>query len=52
MSIVAGSALHLRPTPFMLLAQSRMASPSGRCATYSADADGYAPGEAVVVMVL
>ncbi len=51
-AIVAGVSLLLSPWRHIAFSQARMLSARGRCATFDAAADGYVPGEGVVVLVL
>lgn len=51
-AIVAGVNVLTSPLPFQACAQAGMLSPTGHCRTFGADADGYARGEGVVVVVL
>lgn len=41
-----------RPGKFAFLSAQHMASPRGRCATFSSDADGYTPSEGAVAFIL
>ncbi|KAJ5752415.1 hypothetical protein N7520_009332 [Penicillium odoratum] len=47
-AIVGGSSLILAPDVFTRLSYQGVLSPDGSCKTFSADANGYARGEAVV----
>ncbi|KAF7965781.1 hypothetical protein HWV62_41795 [Athelia sp. TMB] len=40
------------PGKFAFLSAQQMASPQGRCATFSKDADGYAPSEGAVAFII
>jgi amino acid adenylation domain-containing protein len=51
-ALVAGVSLILNPWHYLSFGKSRMLSPEGRCKTFDRDADGYAPGEGVVVALL
>ena len=51
-AIVAGVNLMLTPTLNRIFSAAGMLSPSGRCRTFSKDADGYVRGEGVVVLML
>ena len=51
-AIVAGVNLTTHPRKFVDLSQGRFASVSGACRAFGEGADGYVPGEAVVVAVL
>ncbi|MFF0487657.1 ACP S-malonyltransferase [Nocardia sp. NPDC004068] len=52
MALVGGVNLYLHPVKFDWLAQLRMLSPTGRCHTFGAAADGFVPGEGVGAVVL
>ncbi|MFH1488268.1 MAG: ketoacyl-synthetase C-terminal extension domain-containing protein, partial [Pseudomonadota bacterium] len=43
---------NLHPWKIVSFSMSRMLSPEGRCKTFAHDADGYAPGEGVAVLLL
>ncbi|ODA67388.1 Polyketide synthase PksM [Methyloligella halotolerans] len=50
---LAGAAnLYVHPAKYVQLCQQQMLSPTGRCHSFGADADGFAPGEGVGVVVL
>ncbi|MGY2288357.1 beta-ketoacyl synthase N-terminal-like domain-containing protein [Pseudomonas sp. SDO528_S397] len=51
-ALVGGISLNLSPALTRLLQDSGMLSPSGRCQTFDAKADGYVPGEGVGMIVL
>ncbi|MDR9863555.1 beta-ketoacyl synthase N-terminal-like domain-containing protein [Pseudomonas baetica] len=51
-ALVGGVSLNLSPALTRLLQDSGMLSPSGRCQTFDAKADGYVPGEGVGMIVL
>ncbi|WP_419897672.1 amino acid adenylation domain-containing protein [Roseomonas sp. USHLN139] len=51
-AVVGAVSLLLTPWRHIGFSQARMLSPRGRCATFDAEADGYVPGEGVVVLVL
>ncbi|AMS13093.1 hypothetical protein A3218_01695 [Pseudomonas chlororaphis] len=51
-ALVGGVSLNLSPALTRLLQDSGMLSPSGRCQTFDARADGYVPGEGVGMIVL
>ncbi|MGE7955632.1 beta-ketoacyl synthase N-terminal-like domain-containing protein [Pseudomonas sp. NPDC089530] len=51
-ALVGGVSLNLSPALTRLLQDSGMLSPSGRCQTFDAGADGYVPGEGVGMIVL
>ncbi|CAK5269983.1 unnamed protein product [Mycena citricolor] len=51
-AIVCSSNTHCWPGSFMFLTAQGMASPNGRCASFTSDADGYAPSEGAVGFVL
>lgn len=52
MAVVTASNLYLHPHKFAMLRERGMLSPSGRCRTFSAAADGFVPAEAVGTLVL
>lgn len=52
MAIVAASNLSLHPNKFVQQKRLKMTSPSARCRSFSAAADGFVPSEGVVVLVL
>lgn len=51
-AIAGGVNLYLHPAKYIQLCQHQMLSPSGRCHSFGAAADGFAPGEGVGVLVL
>ncbi|MFB6398639.1 beta-ketoacyl synthase N-terminal-like domain-containing protein, partial [Polymorphospora sp. 2-325] len=52
LALAGGVNLALSPETERALADAGMLSPAGRCATLSADADGYGRGEGAAVLVL
>ncbi|WP_127530135.1 SDR family NAD(P)-dependent oxidoreductase [Paenibacillus kobensis] len=52
MALAGGVNLYLHPSKFVWLSQMRMISPSGKCFTFSDQADGFGPGEGVGAVVL
>ncbi|GAA3463421.1 SDR family NAD(P)-dependent oxidoreductase [Saccharothrix longispora] len=52
LALVGGISLLLNPATHVGFAQASMLSPSGRCRTFSADADGYVRAEGGAVVVL
>lgn len=51
-AIVGGVQLNLSPFPFVAFCKARLLSPSGRCKTFDASADGYGRGEGCGVVVV
>lgn len=51
-AIVGGTSLILKPSTFASMAQQGMLSLDGSCKVFSADADGYARGEAIVALYI
>jgi acyl transferase domain-containing protein len=52
MALVGGVQLNLAPELTLVLTKTQSLSPSGRCRTFDADADGYILGEGCGVVVL
>eukprot|EP00833_Pecoramyces_ruminatium_P000898 jgi/Orpsp1_1/1174930/evm.model.c7180000051998.1 len=52
LSIVSGVKYMFSSDNFHKTSIARMTSPSGRCATFDKDADGFAPGEGCVTFIL
>ncbi|WP_207919674.1 SDR family NAD(P)-dependent oxidoreductase [Micromonospora sp. KC207] len=52
LAVAGGVSLMLTPRYHILTTQMGVASPTGRCRTFSANADGYVRGEGVGVVVL
>ncbi|ACL75230.1 SDR family NAD(P)-dependent oxidoreductase [Ruminiclostridium cellulolyticum] len=52
MAIAGGVNLHLHPSEYVLRSQLKMLSPTGRCHSFGAGADGYVPGEGVGSILL
>lgn len=52
MAVVGGVFLLLSPKFHLMAGHGGMLSPNGRCATFSADADGFVPSEAVGAVIL
>ncbi|BCJ69203.1 hypothetical protein Prubr_62240 [Polymorphospora rubra] len=52
LALAGGVSLALSPETEQALADAGMLSPAGRCATLSADADGYGRGEGAAILVL
>ncbi|AGP33712.1 hypothetical protein SCE1572_03900 [Sorangium cellulosum So0157-2] len=52
LAIAGGAFLNVTPNFHILASNARMLSPVGRCKAFSADADGFVPGEGVGAVVL
>jgi len=52
MAIVGGVNLYLHPSRYVQMSQIRMLSPTGRCRSFGAQADGMVPGEGVGAVLL
>lgn len=52
MALAGGVSLQLTPEPLVLECAGGMLSPSGRCRTFDADADGFVRGEGCGIVVL
>ncbi|MGW7094274.1 amino acid adenylation domain-containing protein [Streptomyces sp. NPDC054874] len=52
LAVVGGVNLHLTSTPHRLLEEAGALSPTGRSRAFSADADGFVPGEGGAAIVL
>lgn len=52
MAIVGGVSFILDPEVFIHLSSARMASPTGKCHTFSKNADGYARGEGCGIVIM
>ncbi|UZI26762.1 non-ribosomal peptide synthetase/type I polyketide synthase [Streptomyces sp. VB1] len=52
LAVVGGVNLHLTSTPHRLLEEAGALSPTGRSRAFSADADGFVPGEGGAALVL
>jgi len=52
MAICGGVNSILYPDMFVTLAKARMASPTGQCQAFSANADGYARGEGCGIVII
>jgi thioester reductase-like protein len=52
MCLVGGVSLMLAPEPTITYSHARMMSPTGRCRTFDAGADGYVRGEGCGIVVL
>jgi acyl transferase domain-containing protein/NADPH:quinone reductase-like Zn-dependent oxidoreductase len=52
LAVVGGVNLILHPSEFVSLSKAQMLSPTGRCRSFSSDADGYVRGEGCGVVVL
>lgn len=51
-AIAGGVNLYFHPAKYIQLCQLQMLSPTGRCHTFGAEADGFVPGEGVGAIVL
>ncbi|WP_338270100.1 SDR family NAD(P)-dependent oxidoreductase [Corallococcus caeni] len=51
-ALVGGASLNLHPWKFDAFEQLRLFSPEGKSKTYDVDADGYAPGEGIGLVLL
>lgn len=51
-AIAGGVNLYLHPSKYVQLCQQKMLSPTGKCHSFGAAADGFAPGEGVAAVVL
>ncbi|MDV9033584.1 SDR family NAD(P)-dependent oxidoreductase [Pseudomonas sp. RAC1] len=51
-AIVGAANIMVSPHKYRVLSQGKFLSPTGRCHTFGAQADGYVPGEGHVVFVL
>ena len=51
LALAGGVNLMLSPDATVCLSRMRAMSPTGRCRTFSADADGYVRGEGCAVLV-
>lgn len=51
-ALVAGVHVGMSPSYYEVLSQLQAISPKGRCRTFDSSADGYVPGEGVVVVLL
>nr|BFE59934.1 hypothetical protein GCM10020063_044600 [Dactylosporangium thailandense] len=52
LALAGGVEILLDEEPYLQFTAARALSPSGRCATFDADADGFVPGEGCGVLVL
>lgn len=52
LAVVGGVHLNLTSTAYDLLEAAQALSPTGRCHAFSADADGFVPGEGAAALVL
>ncbi|XP_061193903.1 phenolphthiocerol/phthiocerol polyketide synthase subunit B-like [Saccostrea echinata] len=52
MAIAGGVSFILDPQSFISLSTAKMVSPTGKCHTFSKDADGYARGEGCGIVIL
>lgn len=52
MALVGTANIYTHPATYRLFCEKRMLSPTGRCHTFSRNADGFVPGESVSALVL
>ena len=52
LAIAGGVSLMLGPEPFITYSHAQMMSPTGRCRTFDASADGYVRGEGCGIVIL
>lgn len=52
MAIAGGVNLYLHPYKYVTMCQAKMLSPTGKCHSFGADADGFVPGEGVGAVLL
>lgn len=52
MAVVGTANIYTHPATYRLFCEKRMLSPTGRCHTFSRNADGFVPGESVSALVL
>lgn len=52
MAVAGGVNLYLHPYKYVLMCQTHMLSPTGKCHSFSNDADGFVPGEGVGAIIL
>ncbi|MBZ9609084.1 SDR family NAD(P)-dependent oxidoreductase [Clostridium estertheticum] len=52
MAIAGGVNLYLHPYKYVLMCQTKMLSPTGKCFSFGDDADGFVPGEGVGAIIL
>ena len=51
-ALVGGVNLYTHPAKYVQLCQQQMLSPTGRCHSFGADADGFVPGEGVGAVLI
>ena len=52
LAVAGGVNLYLHPYKYVLMCQTRMLSPTGRCHSFSDNGDGFVPGEGVGAVIL
>lgn len=52
LAIAGGVNLYLHPYKYVLMCQTKMLSPTGKCHSFGDDADGFVPGEGVGAILL
>lgn len=52
LAVAGGVNLYLHPYKYVLMCQTRMLSPTGKCRSFGEEADGFVPGEGVGAVLL